>query len=66
MKPPKGHTKNISFVFCTISKDMIFHILSSRVVSSEQVGFYYDGSSSIVDISNNYHICQSNTCSLTR
>ena len=47
--PPKGHTKNRPFVFCTISKDGVFHILSSRVNYSEQVVFYFDGSSVIVD-----------------
>ena len=47
--PPKGHTKNTPFFFCTISKDIICHILSSRVESSEQLGFEYYGSSIIVD-----------------
>ena len=42
-KHPKGHTKNRSFVFCTISNDRICHILSSRVEPSEQGGFDYDG-----------------------
>ena len=41
--PPKFHTKNISFVFCTMTKDKICHILSSRVEYSEQVGFDSDG-----------------------
>ena len=54
-KPPKGHTKNIPFFFCTISKDGKYHILSSRVKSSEKVGFDSDRSYSIVDNSNNYH-----------
>ena len=54
--PPKGHTKNRPFVFCTISKARIWHILSSRVESPEQVVFYPDVSSLIVDNSTNYHI----------
>ena len=32
--PPKGHTKNRPFVLCTMSKDVICDILSSRVKSS--------------------------------
>ena len=55
-KPPKGHTKNIPFVFCTISKSRICHILSPRVEYSYQVGFDSDGSSVIVDNSYNAHI----------
>ena len=35
-RPPKVHTKNRPFVLCTISKDGICHILSSRVESSEK------------------------------
>ena len=30
-RPPKGHTKNIPFFLCAISKDWICHILSSKV-----------------------------------
>ena len=36
---------------------MVFHILSSRFKSSEQVRFYSDGSSVIIDHSGNSHIC---------
>ena len=54
--PPKDHTKKRPFVFCKISKDRIFHILSSRVESSEKVGFESGGSSVIVDNSENAHI----------
>ena len=50
--PPKATPK---IVFCTISKDMVFHILSSRFKSSKQVGFYSDGSSGIVDNSTSSH-----------
>ena len=56
-KPLKVHTKNRTFLFCKISKDRIFHILSSRVKSSDQVIFDSDGSSVIVDKSANDHIC---------
>ena len=42
-KPPKGYTKNRLFVFSTISKYLIFYILSSRVESSEQIDFFPDG-----------------------
>ena len=56
-KPPKFHTKNKPFVSCTISKDWICHILSSWVESSEQVGFDSNGSTVIVDNSENDHIC---------
>ena len=49
-EPPKGLTKNRPFVFCTIPKYRIFHILSSRVQSSEQVGF--DSYGSIVIVNN--------------
>ena len=60
--PPKGHTKNRCFVFFTISKGRIFNIISSRVEFSEQVGFDSDGSSVIVDKSEN----QRKICSLIR
>ena len=56
-KPSKGHTKNIPFVFCEISKNRICDILSSRLKSSEQVLFDSDGSSVTVDNSENAHIC---------
>ena len=55
-KSPKGHTKNRLFVFFTIPKDIIFHILSSRVESSEKVGFNSDGSTVISDSSVNVNI----------
>ena len=55
-KTSKEHTKNRPFGFCIISKDRICNILSSRVESSEQVGFESDGSSVIVDKSENYQI----------
>ena len=54
--PPKVHNKNIPFVLCTISNDRIYHILSSRVESSEKFGFESDGSSVIVDNYANAHI----------
>ena len=38
-KTPKGRTKNRPFVYCIILKDIICHILSSRVESSERIGF---------------------------
>ena len=56
MNTPKGHTKNRHFFFYTISKDRIFHILSSRVESSEHVIFDSDGSTVIVDNYANAHI----------
>ena len=55
--PPKSHTKNRPFVLCKISKDRMCHIISSRLESSEKVGFGSDGSSFIVDNSENSHIC---------
>ena len=48
-KPRKCHTKTRPFVFCTISKYGMFQILSSRVESSEKVGFDSYGSSVIFD-----------------
>ena len=56
-KPPKGHTKNRPFVFCTISKDGICHIISSILESSEQVRFDSDESSATVDKYDNARIC---------
>ena len=53
---PKVHSKNRTFAFFIISKDRMCHILYSRVESSENVGFQYDGSSVIVDNSANAHI----------
>ena len=52
---PKARPKIDPFL-CKISNDSICHILSSRVESSEQVGFDSYGSSSIVDKSENDHI----------
>ena len=54
--PPKCQTKNRPFIFYTISKDRICHIISSRVESSEQVVFEYDGSPVIVNNSATAHI----------
>ena len=56
-KPPKGHIKNRAFCFCKISKDWMCHIISPRVESSEEDIFDSDGSSVIVDNSENSHIC---------
>ena len=55
-KPHKCHTKNRPFVFYTISKDRICHILFSRVESPENIGFDSDGSSGILDNSDNEYI----------
>ena len=54
---PQSHTKNRPFVFCTVLKDVVCHILSSRVESSEQVKFDSDGLSAMVDNSENAQIC---------
>ena len=53
---PKGHTKNRPFVFCIISKDRIYHIISSIVEFSEQFLFDSDVSKFMVDNSVNEHI----------
>ena len=50
------HT-NIPFVLCTISKDRMYHILSSRAESSEQFIFDSDGSKVIVNNYENAQIC---------
>ena len=50
-KPPKYYTKDRPFVFCTIKRDGICHLLSSRVEFSEQVW-----STVIVDNSENAQI----------
>ena len=44
------------FIFCTISKDRIYHILSSKVESSENVAFDSDESKVIVYNSFNRNI----------
>ena len=54
--PPKGHTRNRSYVFCALSKYFICHIISSKVESSEQILFYSDGSAFIADNSANAQI----------
>ena len=54
--PPNRHTKNRTFVLCTISKDRICHIISSRVEYSEQVWFEYDVLKVIFENSANSHI----------
>ena len=41
--PPKGHNKNQPFVYYKISKDVICHILASRVQTTQLIGIYYDG-----------------------
>ena len=46
-KTSEGHTKNRTFVLCTISKDGICQILSSRLESLEKIGFDSYGSSVI-------------------
>ena len=56
-KPPKTHTKNIPFVYSTISNNKICQILYSIVESSEQILFYSDGSAFIADNSANAQIC---------
>ena len=55
-EPPKCHTKNRPFVYCTISKDRICSILSSRVKSSDHILFYSYVSTDIVDNYENSHI----------
>ena len=50
-------TKNRPFLYWKTPNDRICHILSSRVDYSEHIGFDSDGSTVIVDNSENSHIC---------
>ena len=55
--PPKATPKNRPFVLFAISKDRIFHILSSIVEYSEQILFDSYRSKVIIDNSANAHKC---------
>ena len=53
---PKGHTEKRPFFYCKFLKYRIYHILRSRVESTEHIGFDSDVSTVIVDNYDNEHI----------
>ena len=56
-KTPNCHTKNRPFAYWIFWKDRICYILSSRAESLEHIGFDSDGSTVIVDSSENAPVC---------